>query len=232
MSYWMELSFNNRQEWFYIPVLPASIEMSESGSGSTFNVAALGEINVIKDRKLSEYSFASFFPKEGSPFWPQFEETTAESENTGAPRVKEDYKPPRECVRLIMKWMESKRPIRLKYNGSTFGIDTPVSIESFQWKETAGGGGDIEYSIKLKHYVFYSARKMTVQNGQATAPSSKRPDERIQPKTYTLRAGDSLWKVAQTMLGDGSRWGEIQRLNGIKDAEIRRLPVGKVLKLP
>lgn len=228
MSYWMELSYDNRREWIVIPVLPASIEMSEGGAGSTFNVAGLGEINVIKDRKLSEYSFSSFFPAEGSPFLPKDDVKDAKD----ASRPKFDYKSPNECVKLIMKWMESKRPIRFKYQGATFPINSPVSIESFQWKEVAGGGGDIDYSIKLKHYVFYSARKVTVQNGQAAVDSKKRPDERVPEKTYTLQAGDSLWRVAQLRLGDGSRWREIQSLNGIKDADIKRLPVGKVLKLP
>jgi hypothetical protein len=224
----MELSYDNHREWIVIPVLPASIEMSEGGAGSTFNVAGLGEINVIKDRKLSEYSFSSFFPAEGSLFLPKDDVVDAKD----ASRPKLDYKPPHDCVKLIMKWMESKRPIRFKYQGATFAINSPVSIESFQWKEVAGGGGDIDYSIKLKHYAFYSARKVTVQNGQAAVDSKKRPDERVPEKTYTLQAGDSLWRVAQLRLGDGSRWREIQSLNGIKDADIKRLPVGKVLKLP
>jgi hypothetical protein len=224
----MELSYDNRREWIVIPVLPASIEMSEGGAGSTFNVAGLGEINVIKDRKLSEYGFSSFFPAEDSLFRP--ENGLADAKDAARPKFY--YKPPYECVKLIMKWMESKRPIRFKYQGATFAINSPVSIESFQWKEVAGGGGDIDYSIKLKHYVFYSAKKVTVHGGQATPDSKKRPDEREPVNTYTLQAGDSLWRVAQLRLGDGTRWKEIQTLNGIKDADLKQLPIGKVLKLP
>jgi hypothetical protein len=226
----MELSYDNRREWIVIPVLPASIEMSEGGAGSTFNVAGLGEINVIKDRKLSEYSFSSFFPAVGSLFLTKDKDGQAYDKDASRPTF--DYKPPHDCVKLIMKWMETKRPIRFKYQGATFAINSPVSIESFQWKEVAGGGGDIDYSIKLKHYVFYSAKKVTVQGGQARPDSKKRPDEREPAKTYTLQAGDSLWRVAQLRLGDGTRWKEIQTLNGIKDADLKRLPIGKVLKLP
>ena len=46
---------------------------------------------------------------------------------------------------------------------------------------------------------------------------------------YTVEAGDSLWKIAKERLGNGSRYGEIIALNGIKNDVIR---VGQVLKIP
>lgn len=48
--------------------------------------------------------------------------------------------------------------------------------------------------------------------------------------SYTVRAGDTLIEIAESQLGDGSRWHEIAQLNAIKDS--RELAVGKVLKLP
>lgn len=48
--------------------------------------------------------------------------------------------------------------------------------------------------------------------------------------TYTVRSGDTLIEIAESTLGDGSRWHEIAQLNGIKDS--RELAIGKVLKLP
>lgn len=49
------------------------------------------------------------------------------------------------------------------------------------------------------------------------------------PTEYTVKAGDSLWKIAKELLGNGSRYGEIIALNGIKNDVIR---VGQVLKIP
>lgn len=213
-EYGIQLSFNNREQILHLPVMPASIEMSEGGKSSTYDVAGLGEINVIKDRKLSEYGFGSIFPNQRYPFV----------------RTRRLY-PPAYYVETIMRWMESGRPIRFIYKGRSFGINTAASIEDFQWKEVAGGIGDIEYAIKLKHYRFYAAKRYPA--GQAVKKEAvKRPDDRPKPKTYTLKAGDSLWKVAQNVLGSGERWREIQKLNGISDAEVKRLPIGKVLKLP
>ncbi|GJM70259.1 hypothetical protein HMSSN036_24750 [Paenibacillus macerans] len=133
--------------------------------------------------------------------------------------------------------MTAKRPIRFIFTSDTYDINTPASIESFTWKEVAGSGGDIEYDIQLKKYVFYAAQKITRETtnggGQVQKKTAKtRPNDKQQPKNHTMVAGDSLWKVAQTKLGNGALWKEIQKLNGIKDSDLKRLPVGKVLKLP
>lgn len=48
-------------------------------------------------------------------------------------------------------------------------------------------------------------------------------------RVYTVQAGDSLWAIAQRELGNGSRWQEISKLNGLTSTTIR---VGQKLKLP
>ena len=56
----------------------------------------------------------------------------------------------------------------------------------------------------------------------------------LQPKTtsetvYTVKKGDSLWKIAQEQLGNGARYTEIKALNNLKTDTIH---VGQVLKIP
>jgi len=219
-KYGIWLSWNNQQEVFELPVLPNEIGPSMSGDGAEHEVVGLGKINVIKDRGLAEYTIESLFPAQRYPF------VTASI--VLEPKVYVDY---------IMKWWETKRPIRFVAATATMEINTPASIESFEWKEVAGSPGDISFSLRLKEYRFYAARRAEVTqsaSGRAAVqkPKPVRPDERVPPKTYTLMAGDNLWKVAQKVLGDGNRWREIQRLNGISDAQLKSLPVGMVLKLP
>jgi nucleoid-associated protein YgaU len=47
---------------------------------------------------------------------------------------------------------------------------------------------------------------------------------------YTVREGDSLWKIASEQLGDGNRYPEIAKLNKLEDEDF--LVVGARLKLP
>jgi LysM repeat protein len=236
-KYGIWLSWNNQEEGFELPVLPRELGASIRGDGAVHEVYGLGKINVIKDRGLAEYSIESIFPairlnEDGKAFRYPYMTASIVME-------------PMKYVDYIMKWWKSKRPIRFIFvggnayydeaKGETISeINIPASIESFEWKEVAGSPGDIAYSLHLKEYRFYAARLIPQQNGGGTAVGSSpaRPDERVQPKTYTMVAGDTLWSVAKRFLGDGTRWREIQQLNGIRDCDIRRLPVGKVLKLP
>lgn len=218
-DYGIWLSWNNQQEGFELPILPREFGPSIRGDGAGHDVYKLGKINIIKDRELAEYTIESFFPAQRYPF------VTAQY-----------LLEPRAYVDYIMRWWESKRPIRLTAVLPSIEINTPASIEQFEWKEVAGSPGDISFSLRLKEYRFYAARQVQVAQvaGVATVQKSqaKRPDERVQPKTYTLKPGDTLWTVAQRYLGNGSRWREIAKLNGIKDSQVRSLPVGLTLKLP
>lgn len=53
--------------------------------------------------------------------------------------------------------------------------------------------------------------------------------ETAQDNTYTVKSGDSLWKISQTFLGNGARYKEIMDLNGMVSQTIKP---GQVLKLP
>lgn len=57
-------------------------------------------------------------------------------------------------------------------------------------------------------------------------------DQCNQMKTYKVIAGDTLWKIAQTFLGSGSKWPYVYRLNQdiIKDPNL--ITVGMVLQIP
>lgn len=227
MTYSLTLSYNNESEAIEFPVLPEKIEVSTSGNNKTYDISQLGEVNVIKAGKLAEIAFESFFPASWFP---------------GCNVTQTELFPVSHYIDRIEKWRKEKQPMRLVLVGSTMNINLPVSVERFICSESGGTVGDIAYQIALKEYRFYAAKKVQVaaQFGAASVAMPKllsaapaaRPDTRVQPKTYTLVAGDNLWKVAQKFLGDGSKYKQIQTLNGIKDAELKRLPIGKVIKLP
>jgi nucleoid-associated protein YgaU len=59
-----------------------------------------------------------------------------------------------------------------------------------------------------------------------------RREERRAKKTYTIKAGDTLGKIAQAQYGDGSRWEEIYEANKDKIADPDNIKVGQVLEIP
>ena len=65
--------------------------------------------------------------------------------------------------------------------------------------------------------------------GSAASVSKTRTDERVTPKTYTVKKGDTLWDIACRYYGDGTKWGAIAAKNGVADP--RKLQIGKVLTL-
>ncbi|OMF05273.1 peptidoglycan-binding protein LysM [Paenibacillus amylolyticus] len=219
-GYAIYLSYNNQEEGFPIPVLPGEISITNEGNTTKYEISGGGEINVIKSPALAEYKFSSIFPVGDLPFTTDlvFE--------------------PSYYVDLILKWMETKRPIRFVFTGMSFDINEAVSIESFEWKEVAGSPGLIEYDLELKQYLFYRAQKVVVKKTSSstakktTKKKASRPTDKQNPKTYKLKPGDTLAKVAKQFLGNSGRWKEIQKLNGIKDSELKSMKVGRVLKIP
>lgn len=215
-GYSITLSFNNNVEILPLPVMPPSIAIKGDVGSKTYNIIGFGDVNVIKSQELKTISFESYFP--------------AWHKNLSA-------HPPAWYVQRIETWMTTGRPVRFIFSGP-YEINAAVSIESFEWSESAGEGGDLAYKISLKEYVFYAAQKVPIKPAGSSAGTAvqkqapPRPNEKQTPKTYTLVAGDTLLKVAKKLLGDDSRWREIQKLNGISDAQLRQLPIGMVLKLP
>lgn len=60
----------------------------------------------------------------------------------------------------------------------------------------------------------------------------KKPDRARGGKSYTVRDGDSLWRIAAEQLGDGSRYTEVAKLNADILSDEDSLTVGMTLKLP
>ncbi|SDJ92794.1 LysM peptidoglycan-binding domain-containing protein [Paenibacillus naphthalenovorans] len=226
----MQISWNNGAEGWQFPVLPEKINIKRDGAGKDYDIIKTGKIRTIEKPELTEISFESFFPAKKYPFVNEI--------------FREDPRwipQPHNFVNDILKWWDTGYPVRFIYIGSdavneSSKLSLPMSIVSFERWEEGGSPGDIFYSLKLKEYVFYSAKRITAvqQDGQTVlrAEPPKRPDERVPPTTYTLKPGDSLIKVAKMQLGNSGRWREIQQLNGITDSEVRRLQVGRVLQLP
>ncbi|MEW9093938.1 MAG: LysM peptidoglycan-binding domain-containing protein [Clostridiaceae bacterium] len=216
--YKIYLGVNDGDEGFVLPVLPEKIEFNEGGNNKTFDIINLGEINVINKPKLIRISFESYFPK-----------------NTGPYVSSEKFFSPDFYISKIREWRERQEKVRFIFTGSPLDINDLFTIENLKLTEKGGEVGDIYYSIELKRYKTYAARKVfvaTEQNNTSKATvktNQSRPVEKSKPKTHTVVNGDTLWKIAKKYLGDGSRYKEIAQLNNIKNPDV--IYPGQSLKL-
>ena len=94
----------------------------------------------------------------------------------------------------------------------------------------AEGDRDVGLTLTLREYKFKSAlAALAGGSGASSASVQKRTDERVTPKTYTVKKGDTLWDIACRFYGDGTKWGNIAARNGVTDP--RKLQIGTVLTL-
>lgn len=222
MAYKMYLSVND-DEGFMLPVLPEKISFSENGDNKTYNIINLGEINTINKPKLTEISFESFLPSNNGPY--------VSSEQLFAPSF---------YLSKIREWRDKEQKIRFIFVGSPLEVNDLFTIENFKVSENGGEVGDIYYSIELKRYKPYSAKKVVVLTTQISNVSAvkkeiiskapSRPVTKATPKTHVVIKGDTLWGIAKKYLGNGSRYPEIAKLNNIKNPDL--IIDGQVLKIP
>lgn len=52
----------------------------------------------------------------------------------------------------------------------------------------------------------------------------------LQPRTWVVKQGDTVWGIANAVYKDPSRWREIARANGLVDPRV--LPTGALLRIP
>jgi nucleoid-associated protein YgaU len=192
VEFW--LTYNNGAEKIRLPVNPESITVSSPFGYEDVNVNQLGEITIIGERELKEYSFESFLPRDYNPTYCEY---------TNIPK-------PWDVVNRIERWRDSRKPCRLIITGTP--INTPVTIREFEYEpDRAGNPGDIYFSMTLKEYRFVSFAKVNT-NGKVS-PKSSRPSTKAIPKTYVVKKGDCLWKIAQRFYGKGSEWRKIYEAN-------------------
>jgi len=68
--------------------------------------------------------------------------------------------------------------------------------------------------------------------GEKEAPEPEAPAEPSGERTYTIKRGDSLWKIAQEFYGDGNRWPEIFEANRDTIDDANLIFPGNQIRIP
>lgn len=132
--------------------------------------------------------------------------------------VNVDRHSPMWYVEKIEKWRTSNTLIRFVIQDV---INIECSIESFSWG-MQDGTKDIYYTLDLKEYRTVSTKKRTIKSDTEKA------------KTYKIKKGDTLGKLAKKFYGKNSKANRNKIYNANKKIikSKTKLPVGKTIKIP
>lgn len=184
-----------------LPITPSSLDISVGSTNSTVTLINEGEINILKSPGLIEVSFEARFPMRDYPY-----SKTVRSFQSYYDKIK------------TLK--ESKKPfnfivVRTTPNGiPTWDTNLTVALESFEISEDADEGDDVLISFELKQYKPYGTKVISVKNNNVRPTGdSNRVTQQVTQKSYTVKSGDTLWKIAKVHYGNGAQWTTIYNTN-------------------
>lgn len=193
-----------------LPVPPEKLTIKINGNNQTYTLINDGEINVLKQAKLSDVEFEARIPQVRYPF------AVYQSGFEGAAYFLnrfEEMKKQKTPVQFIVCR-------RLPSGGRLFHTNLSVSIEDYTITEEAGEGFDLMVKFSLKQYRPYGTQTVTIRQTksdgapEATAELSRETKELpAAAQTYTVQKGDCLWKIAKQYYGDGSMYTKIYEAN-------------------
>ncbi len=230
-AYTFNFSYDNEPDSIItLPIPPESFNTDVGGKNETVEIVNIGEVNILKDIALRDFSFKILLPKD----------------NALSIIKDSEFKEPIFYLSRFREYKANKKPVRffitrlLPSGKEIFKGNLLVSFEDYSVEENAGEKGDFWVEINLKEYREIR-NVITKDTGKSDSEGNRVVIQEIQrtiketAKTYTVKSGDTLWKIAKLELNDGSRYGEIAGLNGITDTDEIIYPVleaGKVLRLP
>lgn len=137
------IQYNNQV--VQLPVNPEKVSVKFKSDNSVKEIISLGEINILRDRKLAEISFESFFPQ--YDWFP-------------AIRTRGKFKTPDFYKNFFKQIQEDKKPCRLVITG--IGITVKCSIENFDFYHQSGDHEDAYYSLDFKEYRDYHISQIKI----------------------------------------------------------------------
>lgn len=193
-----------------LPIMPGEITFTYPGKNETIDLINGGEINQIKTPGLTEVEFECYIPQVAYPF--------ADYRN--------EFKEATYFLNRFERLKKRKSPFKLKISRklldktALFNTTLNVTLEEYTVKESADNGTDILVFVKLKQYRSYGPQKLKKHNGsgdsgkeKVTVTGKKERKTKAAATSYTVKEGDSLWRIAKKQLNNANKWKDIYTLN-------------------
>lgn len=131
---------------YILPILPPSIQISYPSGNEAANVVKLGEITILKSRRLKTFTIESFFPRRANdyPFCV----------------TRDKFMQPERYISAFERAQNDKLPCIITMEGTGLSAFW-ATIEDFSI--TIGRNDDLEYSVSFKEFRPYGQRAKTMQ---------------------------------------------------------------------
>lgn len=193
---------------FELAVNPKQIQVSSDNGDKSIELLNIGTVMLPGHRNPVKITIQTFLPAPGSPFYRGIS--------------------PDSMISMVDKAKNGQKSIRLIISGTNVNHRFIVNSASATYTE---GQNDVQVAWSFTEDRFSNITAVASMANRYTATGlSQRPDTQETPKSVTVKDGDTLWGFAVKYYGDGTRWQDIARQNGVNDP--KKLPVGKVLEIP
>jgi LysM repeat protein len=199
------------------------MQLKISNMNKAVTLINTGEVNILKTPGLSEITFDAIIPQYMYPF----------AVYTNGFKEANYFLGEFEKLKIGMKPFQFK-VVRILPSGELlFDTDMKVTLEEYTVVEDASNGLDLNVSFQLKQYRDYGTKQVIIKEEPNkttfTATIEKQRPAPTPAKTYIVKTGDTLWGICKKIFGNGSKYIEIAKINGIKNPNL--IYVGQVIKL-
>ena len=201
---------------FLLPVTPSQITTKVGNNNQCSYILNRGEINLLRNIGLQEIQFTILLPHRRLSFV----------------QVEDMFHAPAFFLSKFRLFKESMKPVSLIIfrklaDGTLIFCDNyELVLEDYTVLEQGGEQGDFWLSVRWKEHrtaesIIYSLIQSDDGVMTLTEDGFRRTSKEAASATsYEVKSGDTLWAIAKTHYGDGSRYREIVEKNGITNPNL------------